>query len=107
MLALAAAVAVLHAHRVLLVAMDVPFISSGALSRAHYSLVRKVEEATSPSEADQYLLAEVEHVRDRLTRSASTVVSELHIYGLFRVLIYVMNIRDRSRNASSSCYTAQ
>ncbi|GJE90878.1 hypothetical protein PsYK624_070220 [Phanerochaete sordida] len=52
--------------------MDIPFISSGALSRAHYALVRKVEIAASPSEADQHLLAEVEHVRDRLTRSASS-----------------------------------
>lgn len=56
--------------------MDIPFSSSGALSRAHYALVRKVESAASPFEADQYLLAEVETMRDRLLRSTSTVVSQ-------------------------------
>lgn len=55
--------------------MEVPFISSGAMSRAHYTLVRKVETASSPSEADQHLLAEVENIRDRLLRSTTTVVS--------------------------------
>ncbi|KAL0581811.1 hypothetical protein V5O48_000179 [Marasmius crinis-equi] len=35
--------------------MDVPFISSGASSRAHYVLVRKVEEETSLIRADQHL----------------------------------------------------
>ncbi|KIM91944.1 hypothetical protein PILCRDRAFT_108 [Piloderma croceum F 1598] len=46
--------------------MDVPFISSGAQSRAHYALVRKVEGATSRQQADQYLLAEVKSIRDRI-----------------------------------------
>lgn len=59
--------------------MDIPFISSGALSRAHYALVRKVEIAASLSEADEHLLAEVEHVRDRLTRSASSAVSSVSL----------------------------
>ncbi|PCH37830.1 ARM repeat-containing protein [Wolfiporia cocos MD-104 SS10] len=48
--------------------MDVPFVSSGAISRAHYALVRKIETASSPQLADQYLLAEVDSIREQLTR---------------------------------------
>ncbi|KAI0819517.1 ARM repeat-containing protein [Trametes gibbosa] len=48
--------------------MDVPFSSSGAMSRAHYALVRKIEAAT-PQVADQILLAEVHSIRYQLTRS--------------------------------------
>ena len=54
--------------------MDVPFSSSGAMSRAHYALVRKVETAT-PQAADQILLAEVHTIRGQLTRSTLTLVS--------------------------------
>jgi len=46
--------------------MNVPFISSGALSRAHYTLVRRVESANSHQLADQYLLAEVQSMKYRL-----------------------------------------
>ncbi|TBU35735.1 ARM repeat-containing protein [Dichomitus squalens] len=52
--------------------MDVPFSSSGAMSRAHYALVRKVETAT-PQAADQILLAEVQTIRNQLTRSTLTL----------------------------------
>jgi AP-4 complex subunit epsilon-1 len=48
--------------------MEVPFISSGALSRAHYALVRKVELAQTAQQADHYLLEEVVALRDRLSR---------------------------------------
>ena len=48
--------------------MEVPFISSGALSRAHYALVCKVELAQTPQQADDYLLEEVVTLRDRLSR---------------------------------------
>ncbi|EGN99989.1 hypothetical protein SERLA73DRAFT_167845 [Serpula lacrymans var. lacrymans S7.3] len=46
--------------------MEVPFISSGAMSRTHYSVVRKVENAPSAQAADQLLLREIESVRRRL-----------------------------------------
>ncbi|RPD66372.1 ARM repeat-containing protein [Lentinus tigrinus ALCF2SS1-7] len=52
--------------------MDVPFSSSGAMSRAHYALVRKIETAT-PQAADQILLAEVHSIRNQLTRSTLTL----------------------------------
>ncbi|KAI0082819.1 ARM repeat-containing protein [Panus rudis PR-1116 ss-1] len=52
--------------------MDVPFISSGAMSRAHYALVRKVETATSAHAADSVLLAEIEAIQDRLSHSTIT-----------------------------------
>ncbi|KAJ7039210.1 armadillo-type protein [Mycena alexandri] len=46
--------------------MDVPFVSSGALSRTHYVLVKSVESAPSPEMADSYILKEVEAIRYRL-----------------------------------------
>ncbi|KAI0333484.1 ARM repeat-containing protein, partial [Cubamyces sp. BRFM 1775] len=52
--------------------MDVPFSSSGAMSRAHYALVRKIESAT-PQAADQLLLAEVQSIRHQLGRSTLTL----------------------------------
>ncbi|KAI0372895.1 ARM repeat-containing protein [Pilatotrama ljubarskyi] len=52
--------------------MEVPFSSSGAMSRAHYALVRKIESAT-PQAADHILLAEVQSIRHQLTRSTLTV----------------------------------
>ncbi|KAI0636737.1 ARM repeat-containing protein [Trametes polyzona] len=52
--------------------MDVPFSSSGAMSRAHYALVRKIETAT-PQAADQILLAEVQSIQYQLTRSTLTL----------------------------------
>ena len=48
--------------------MEVPFITSGALSRAHYVLVRKVELAQTTQQADDYLIEEVDALRDRLSR---------------------------------------
>ncbi|KAH9901574.1 ARM repeat-containing protein [Cubamyces lactineus] len=52
--------------------MDVPFSSSGAMSKAHYALVRKIESAT-PQAADQLLLAEVQSIRHQLGRSTLTL----------------------------------
>ncbi|KAI0780693.1 ARM repeat-containing protein [Trametes elegans] len=52
--------------------MDVPFSRSGAMSRAHYALVRKIESAT-PQAADQILLAEVQSIRQQLARSTLTL----------------------------------
>ncbi|KAJ6497850.1 armadillo-type protein [Mycena sanguinolenta] len=46
--------------------MDVPFVQSGALNRAHYSLVKNVESAPSPEMADSFILKEVESIRYRL-----------------------------------------
>ncbi|KAJ7668431.1 armadillo-type protein [Mycena polygramma] len=45
--------------------MDVPFVESGALSRAHYTLVKNVESSPSPEMADSYILKEVESIRRR------------------------------------------
>ncbi|TFY59621.1 hypothetical protein EVG20_g7714, partial [Dentipellis fragilis] len=52
--------------------MDVPFISSGALSRAHYTLVRNVESAATPQDADRFLFAEIDSLRDGLSRPGLT-----------------------------------
>ena len=48
--------------------MEVPYSSSGALSRAHYALVRKVELAQTVQQADGYLYEELAVVRARLSR---------------------------------------
>ncbi|KZW00718.1 ARM repeat-containing protein [Exidia glandulosa HHB12029] len=44
------------------------YLSSGALSREHFALVNKVEDAASPQQADAYLVEEVAVVRQRLAR---------------------------------------
>ena len=60
--------------------MEVPFVSSGAMSRAHYALVRKVELATSPQAADAILLAEIEDVHYRLMHSTLTQVCNIYLH---------------------------
>ncbi|KAF8070331.1 armadillo-type protein [Lyophyllum atratum] len=50
--------------------MEVPFISSGASSRAHYSLVRKIEYADSTQSANQHLVTEIESIRRQLADPA-------------------------------------
>lgn len=57
--------------------MDVPFSSSGALSRAHYAIVRKVESATSSQAADQHLAAEIKSIRRQLAHPALDLVRNL------------------------------
>ena len=48
--------------------MDVPFLSSGAMSRVHYSLIRKVEAASSAQAADQILLSEIQVIQRTLEK---------------------------------------
>jgi hypothetical protein len=57
--------------------MDVPFHSSGALTRSHYTLVRNVENAQTPQLADQLLVSAVRGIRDRFARRARSAVSRL------------------------------
>lgn len=70
--------------------MDVPFISSGAQSRAHYALVRKVEGASSPQQADQYLFAEVNSIHARLSQP------DYRSYALGNSLITDIDSADRN-----------
>lgn len=53
--------------------MNVPFASSGALSAAHYALVRRVELSETPEAADEHLRSEIQAIQRRLTRPTSTV----------------------------------
>ena len=57
-----------RAHNLLPFPMEVPYSSSGALSRAHYALVRKVELAQTVQQADGYLYEELAVIRARLSR---------------------------------------
>jgi len=43
--------------------MDVPFLSSGAVNRQHYALVRNVEESSTPEAADTLLQVAVHELR--------------------------------------------
>src|SRR6266550_300423 len=54
--------------------MDVPFSSSGALSRRHYGLVRAVESSSSIQEANNILHAEIQAVRVDMARADLTFV---------------------------------
>ena len=57
--------------------MDVPFHSSGALSRAHYTIVRKVETAPSVQSADQHLFLEVKSIQEQLAHPRLQPVSHI------------------------------
>ena len=54
--------------------MDVPFRSSGAVSRAHYALVRKVETANSVQSADQDIFLEIESIHGQLQHPRLSLV---------------------------------
>ncbi|KAK7057425.1 adaptin-N domain-containing protein [Favolaschia claudopus] len=53
--------------------MDVPFVDSGALSRAHYGLVKNVESSQTSEMADSYILKEVESIRHRLRHPKASI----------------------------------
>ena len=46
--------------------MDVPFHSSGAMSRAHYAIVRKVESASTIQSGDQHIFLEINFIQEQL-----------------------------------------
>jgi len=58
--------------------MDVPFLSSGAMSRVHYSLIRRVEVASSAQAADQTLLSEIQVIRSTLEQPRLSIVRRVH-----------------------------
>jgi hypothetical protein len=87
--------------------MQVPFISSGALSRVHYSLVRKVELAQTTQQADGYLLDEVVAVRERLSRPGFSSVGFSSLLSRKRFSLTIPDFfRPSVENVSSSCYIA-
>jgi len=54
--------------------MDVPFHSSGAMSRAHYAIVRKVESSISIQSADQDLFLEIKSIKVQLSHPRLQIV---------------------------------
>ena len=46
--------------------MDVPFHSSGAMSRSHYAIVRKVESASTIQSGDQHIFLEINSIQGQL-----------------------------------------
>jgi len=64
--------------------MDVPFIRSGALSRAQYSLVRKVESEQSPQAVDRVLLSEINGIRRQFAVGGLSLVrKQQHLRNAF------------------------
>ncbi|THH05135.1 hypothetical protein EW145_g5015 [Phellinidium pouzarii] len=66
--------------------MDVPFNKSGASSRAHYQIVRSVENA--PQQAEKLLVQETERIR---RRSAGKVISTSELRKDLIILLYCLN----------------
>lgn len=54
--------------------MDVPFLSSSAISREHYSLVQSVEAASTLQEVDDILVHKVDMVRRRFANKRQLAV---------------------------------
>ncbi|KAJ4468322.1 armadillo-type protein [Lentinula aciculospora] len=71
----------------------VPFISSGASSRLHYVLVRKVETAPSPQAVDDIIFAEMQSIVRNFTQTkvSSAVCREYLI-----ILLYCINTSTAS-----------
>lgn len=54
----------------------VPFISSGASSRLHYVLVRKVESALSPESVNDIISVEMRSIVEKFTEAKVSLVSD-------------------------------
>jgi len=63
--------------------MDVPFHSSGAMSRAHYAIVRKVESSASIQSADQDLFLEIKSIQAQLSHPRLQIVHPVLKYNPF------------------------
>ncbi|KAK0486295.1 armadillo-type protein [Armillaria novae-zelandiae] len=83
--------------------MDVPFISSGASSRRHYTLVRDVETAQSVQQADEYIFAEVRFIRSRFNDPGLSLRS---CRELLIVLLYCYNAVTTSALKQDALYFA-
>lgn len=57
--------------------MEVPFHSSGAISRAHYAIVRKIESASSVQTADQHIFLEIKSIQEQLMHPRLSAVCSL------------------------------
>jgi len=55
--------------------MDAPFHSSGALSRRHYAIVKKVESATTTAAADQEIILEIKSLKNDIQDPRLSTVS--------------------------------
>ena len=55
--------------------MDVTFAASGAINRAHYAIVQKVENANDPGLADDAIIQEIDTIRARFQRPAFSAVT--------------------------------
>ena len=56
--------------------MDAPFHSSGALSRRHYAIVKKVESATTTAAADQEIILEIKSLQNDIQDPRLSIVSK-------------------------------
>lgn len=82
--------------------MDVPFHSSGAMSRAHYTIVRKVESALTVQSGDQHIFLEINSIQEQLSHPKLQLVGAVFLVSLD----YTANFFCRAivKNALSSCF---
>lgn len=59
--------------------MDVPFHSSGAMSRAHYAIVRKVESALTIQSGDQHIFLEINFIQEQLAHPKLQLVCAISL----------------------------
>ena len=59
--------------------MDVPFHSSGAMSRAHYAIVRKVEYASTIQSGDQHIFLEINLIQEQLAHPKLQLVCAIFL----------------------------
>lgn len=60
--------------------MDVPFHSSGAMSRAHYAIVRKVESASTIQLGDQHIFQEINFIHGQLAHPKLQLVCAIQVF---------------------------
>lgn len=71
--------------------MDVPFHSSGAISRSHYALVRKVETAGTIQTADQHIFQEIKSLKDKFAYPRLSTVSCTRVFLPFNQVKYIQD----------------
>jgi hypothetical protein len=83
--------------------MEVPFVDSGALSRTHYTLVRNVENASSPQAVDEFIFSQIDSIRDRLRKPSLSFVGQSPFRRFSSHGSYLERMQKMSRNSALLC----
>lgn len=83
----------------------VPFISSGASSRSHYVLARKIESAPSVQAIDDILLAEIQSLAQKLGGSNISLVSlNKYVYAHNRLISLIDQLQGVPHHSTVLCH---